>query len=101
MHYPFVRSAWSILIAFAVFGSLPRYWGEDSDVDIVFTYLQLLLTAPASLSVLYPLTRLSEVLHASGVDYPIVEHLVYSAACACAGYVQWFVLLPRLIRSRM
>ena len=97
----FALMAWLGACCLVLAGSALSYFRyPGGDDDILFAYLMLALSFPAGLAVFGALGGLAVALHELfGAAMPAALQLAMLwLGCVAAGYVQWFIFLPWVIR---
>jgi hypothetical protein len=99
-----VRIAWIALCCFLLFSALKDYSGHSDWQLEESVYLEMtILCFPSSLVVYLGIVLAGISLGLFGAALPSpsrLEMTCFFLLLAAAGYVQWFILLPRLFRFR-
>lgn len=89
-----IKKLWVILcVVIAVWGVL-----GGGDAPLVATYLLCVLTMPTGLLIYVLGSLVVKEAPSIGITSDQVSTLVLHALAISAGYIQWFVLLPKLVR---
>ncbi len=99
------RIAWLSLCVAALAGALNSYSGHsDWKTEEAFFFEMMVLCFPSSIVINLGIVLVGALLRLFGASLPMPsrpEMVCFFALFTAAGYAQWFIFLPRLLKFRL